>query len=476
MGIEVTGGAGGTAVALDALESVGVGLRRAAGSLLEVVARVAVGSFAGELGPGRVVSPVTAARAQAAVLAATGPTGLAGDVAGLEGLGSAVWAAVATYRAGEAAVADGVAAAQDAVMLAVGHALPELVVGVLALDALGVDVAGALDRGVYDLPALAGLTGGARGLVDGLATNPVTAPFLLPGELARHRAESDLAGVPLGGDERALRVLADSAAGLGLLDDGTRARVTAERPRVGGSAPTDLAGLARDLSDLGAGARRPDRVRVVEVVGEEGSAWVLEVPGTRLWDPRASASPFDVTTDVRLMAQESTVLAAGATEALSRAQASCGHDTSGEPVMLVGHSLGGIVAAGLASSPRFRRGHGRISVVTLGAPVSRMPVPTDVSVLSVEHVQDAVPRLDGTGNPDRERWVTVTRDLRGDDDGVGTATGAHALGEYVETAAGADASDSTSMRAWREENAGFFAPAAGTASVVRDYRVERVVP
>jgi hypothetical protein len=476
MGIEVTGGAGGTAVALDALESAAAGLRRAAGSLVEVVARVAAGSLAVELGPGSAVSPVTAVRAKAAVLEATGPTGLAGDVLVLEGLGSAAWAAVETYRAGEAAVADGVAAAQDAVMLAVGHALPEVVVGVLALDALGVDVAGFLDRGVYDLPALVGLTGGVEGLVAGLASNPVTAPFLLPGELSRRPGEPGLAGLPLGSDERALRVLADSAASLGLLEDGQRARVTAEGSGAAGSAPTDLADLTRDLADLGGGADQPDRVRVVEVVGERGSAWLLEVPGTRVWGPRASGSPFDLTTDVRLMAQESTVLAAGATEALSRAQASCGHDTSGEPVMLVGHSLGGIVAAGLASSPRFRSGHGRLSVVTLGAPVSRMPVPADVSVLSLEHVQDAVPRLDGAGNPDREGWVTVTRDLRGDADGVETATRAHATSEYVQTAAGADASDSTSMRVWRQGHAGFFAPAAGAASVVRDYRVERVVP
>jgi hypothetical protein len=145
-------------------------------------------------------------------------------------------------------------------------------------------------------------------------------------------------------------------------------------------------------------------------------------------------------------------------------------------VLLVGHSLGGIVAAGLASSPRFREAHGPVSVVTMGSPVGRMPVPASVPVLSLEHNQDAVPRLDGTPNPDRARWTTVTRDLRGDPDGVDTASAAHATSEYVETAAAVDVSDERSLVAWREEHRDFFEPDEGREPVVRDYRIERSHP
>ena len=91
--------------------------------------------------------------------------------------------------------------------------------------------------------------------------------------------------------------------------------------------------------------------------------------------------------------------------------------------MLVGHSLGGIAAAGLASSPRFTQAHQVTHVVTMGSPVGRMPVPAGIEVLSLEHTQDAVPRLDGQPNPDRATWVTVSRDLDGA--GVDRASQAH---------------------------------------------------
>ena len=80
-------------------------------------------------------------------------------------------------------------------------------------------------------------------------------------------------------------------------------------------------------------------------------------------------------------------------------------------VMLVGHSLGGIAAAGLASSPRFTAGppghpcrhDGRAASGGCRCRPDRGP-------LARAH-QDAVPRLDGQPNPDRATWVTVTRDL-----------------------------------------------------------------
>lgn len=146
--------------------------------------------------------------------------------------------------------------------------------------------------------------------------------------------------------------------------------------------------------------------------------------------------------------------------------------------MLVGHSLGGIVAAGLASAQAFTERHHVTHVVTMGSPVARMPVASGVQVLSLEHRQDAVPRLDGQVNPDRRDWVTVTRDLTGGATGVDRASSAHATSEYVATAAAADTSTEPSVAAWREGSRQFFGAGSGShgAPVIRDFRIERVAP
>jgi hypothetical protein len=228
---------------------------------------------------------------------------------------------------------------------------------------------------------------------------------------------------------------------------------------------------------------------------------VVEISGTQVWDPRAGENPFDVTTDVRSMAQEATVLADGVQQALEQAQAASAGSRierpaavgpvpapapgaaaapepatgpNPDPVMLVGHSLGGIAAAGLASSPRFTSAHPVTHVVTMGSPVGRMPVPAGTEVLSLEHTQDAVPRLDGQPNPDRASWVTVQRQLA--DAEADTASQAHDTGLYVATAGLVDGSPDPSVATWRAGSAAFFAADAHGEPVVRDFVIERVVP
>jgi hypothetical protein len=410
-----------------------------------------------------VVSPVSAARAEAALALARGPAGAGGQAAALLGLSAGVAGAVEGYRATEHAVAACVEVAQDAAFVALARAAPELVVGVLALHAAGVEVAGAADEALFAVPAVADVAGGVDGLVELVPTLPPLGHRLPPSER------------PAGDYEAALRLIGETAASAGLLHETGGAVVTPERrPRRGARAPHDLASLADDLGNLSDGERYPGHVRVVELPQPDGtSAWLVEVSGTQSWGAEPGTNPFDVTSDVRLMAGQSTALAQGVTIALDEAMAATGRDTSGEPVMLAGHSLGGIVAAGLASSPRFLAGHRVTHVVTMGSPVARMPLPAGVSVLSLEHRQDAVPRLEGQPNPDRRDWVTVTRDLEGGS--VRTASGAHSTGEYARTAALVDASTDPSTVLWRDGSGEFFTRAGGPEAVVRDFRLQRVL-
>lgn len=473
--IQVEGGVGGTAVGLDSLDLAAFRLVRAGLDLSEVLARTLLLVADVDLQASAVVSPATAARVEVALACAVGPGGLVGQLAAMSELATATSSAIAAYREVERQVTLSLDAVHDAVMFGLGFDAPALAVGAFTAHALGADLHGLaprLDHAVYDHPELADFGGGAAGLTAGLRSNPLTAPLLIPGDL-RAASRSD----PVDPYEASLRVLGDAAEPWGLLSDAGQARVLQEpAPRAGAAAPTSMAELALGQLNV-SDDDYPGHVRVIEVPQPGGgSAWVVLISGTQAWDPRAGSNPHDVTTDVRQMARESTVLAAGVEQALAQAQAESGRDTSQDPVLLSGHSLGGIVAAGLASSPAFATQHRVTHVVTMGSPVARMPVPRDVQVLSLEHHQDPVPRLEGRLNPDRRSWVTVTRDLRGDSDHVATGTGAHATEEYVETAAAVDSSSDPSIRDWRQGSRQFFQPRPGGSPVVRDYRIERIVP
>ncbi len=225
---------------------------------------------------------------------------------------------------------------------------------------------------------------------------------------------------------------ARAASRVGVLGDGGRAPVVV--PVVGGPVGSSFAGPA-DLVALGDGLDG-GRVRVVEVAAPGGgSAWVVVVPGTQVWSPVAGSNPFDLTTDVRAVTGATTVAAAGVVAALDTAmRASAARrglpagGTAAEPVLLVGHSQGGILAAGLAADARFAGTHHVTHVVTTGSPVALFPVPAGTHVLSVEHADDPVPTLDLSPNPGRPGWLTLRVG-----DGAPTAVSRHRLAEYERT-------------------------------------------
>lgn len=146
-------------------------------------------------------------------------------------------------------------------------------------------------------------------------------------------------------------------------------------------------------------------VRVVKNAQGEVTGYVVDIPGTKNWnapwDPQ-SANYAGVNVDA--MAGNRTVLQEGIEEALHRAGA-----TDGKPVMLLGHSQGGIVAA-QATPDLVSSGFNVTHVVTAGSPVGRIDVPDNVQMLSLENRNNIVPRLDATDNPDSANRTTVKFD------------------------------------------------------------------
>ncbi|WP_426518654.1 hypothetical protein ACPPVQ_03440 [Diaminobutyricibacter sp. McL0618] len=137
-------------------------------------------------------------------------------------------------------------------------------------------------------------------------------------------------------------------------------------------------------------------VRISSRVTADGIRhWLVQFPSTKSWHPRAGVAPNDLTADLVIGAEREPTMTRAAIAAMSFAGIA-----AGEPVMLAGFSLGGMVAAQVATRAA-RHGFNVTHLVTAGAPLGRVVVPDGIRVLALEHVLDIVPRIRGAGEPGR---------------------------------------------------------------------------
>lgn len=490
-GLDIRGGTGGVSaelgdlvLAAGALDAVGDDLRHAAVEVIGLSASV-------ELAASMLLSPGTGARAVASLAAVgVGPRGLLVLSAEVEATGHAVRYAAETYARVDAACAGLLEQAQQ--LAGIPFTLAFLtgtaaVTGAAALAGEGVE-----DQLVPAGPVADWLRGFARshdGSVlqetsEQLFATPGMTEMAVGGVRAATAGGLALVGAPLGGGdfgslgvraavawrstsyEDSVALLIATGSVFGAFDDGDGVRVQPVPPTALARAPGSVADILRQEDDLMVSAL-PGCVRVTQVTHPDGSsAWVVQLPGTQDWSVHGGSDPMDATSDVRLMAGQETALGRGVAQALGQAMQAAGVPP-GQPVMLAGHSQGGILAAALAADPWFRRRFNVTHIVTAGSPISRIPVPPSVSVLALEQEQDAVPRLDQRRDPDRVGWVTVRRDVGGESHDL---LGAHGVPGYVRTAAAVDRSRHPSVLGWRAGSRAFLTG----HGVVRDYRLQRV--
>lgn len=482
--IEVRGGAHGLSVQLEDLER-GARVLHAVGEEMAASA-LTIGLIAREpgLAVAGLVAPVELASAEVAILGCVGVDGAGGVAARVLATAAATRSAVATYRWGE----ERADALFDTAATTVGAAI-----GVTAVPA-----AGAIAAGVLSSPATAVAlqVPGAReaaiavGLGTGRAIDEVLHdhPWLVP------RAADGLDGLILGAGlglpalgtwlawragrhgqpypprsrEEALRVILAATRWIAL-DESDHDVTVRPRHEGRGRPPASVTDLVAADGPTSGGSR----VRMTGMPRPDGTwTWVVDVPGTQTFAPRAGDNPWDLTSNVLLSAEQQTLTTRAVARALTDAQRRTG-STGRSRVMLAGHSQGGLTAAALAADPTFRQRHGVTHVVTSGAPIATLDVPEEVSVLSLEHAEDLVPGLEGQDNPDRESWVTVRREVATDLGPDGRSTEAHHVSHYAETARLVDASDDPSLVAWRQDAADFVGDPEGEAVVI-DYDIERV--
>ena len=183
-------------------------------------------------------------------------------------------------------------------------------------------------------------------------------------------------------------------------------------------------------------AAGPGTFEVLKVHGPEGPVFVVVLPGTQGSSHTAGSNPFDPTGIVEAVHYESTFV----TEAVRGALAESGAST-GDRVMMVGYSQGGMHAANIAQNPGFAETYRLDLVLTAGSPTGREPS-GGTRYLHLEHADDWVHQVDGTANPDERDRVTVTvhgpvAEVPDDDKGLGAG---HKLGTYLTGAEAVEAS------------------------------------
>ena len=184
--------------------------------------------------------------------------------------------------------------------------------------------------------------------------------------------------------------------------------------------------------------------------------WLVYIPGTS----SHLDSPIGWAQNIQLMSDKASVRdRAASLRLVDQAMQDAGvrpHD----PVSLVGHSQGGIVAATMASdlSDRYHFDH----IVTVGSPIAHRQIGSETWVTSVEMREELVSNLDGADNPSRPNQLTVRGRAGGPPPPGGNQTGRTVTtagpgkesthGMAYQQAAWADALDQNSPAVQRQDD------------------------
>jgi hypothetical protein len=451
-GLHVTGGYGGTSARLEDLHRAAAALRQAADTLADADGVLMVAQRATFIGD--VFGSGAAARAALEPVLRS-PSSPARTAESLRGLARALVEAASTYERAEGSVELAVRAVVGAAASTLGKSPLALLlgIGVAAHGLLAVGLGSVLVRGTGRRvdPSVLVSSGAAETLLYGVGT---FLRALQPGVQGLLPAPVGPAVAPIGTLLPRRPLLVVPVLG-------------STRTLAGTDVPASDADAMRSVSD---GYSTPGAVAVTRLDHPDGTrSWLVAVPGTEEGTV-GGPNPFDMQSNLELLAGHS----AAASELTVAAMEQAGI-APGEPVMLAGHSQGGMTAMALAGSVAVTSRFAITHVLTAGSPVAGMSAQPGVEVLHVEHTTDVIPALDGRPNPDTRDRTTVRRDLSVSDDPAERAArlsfvDAHDVDLYVRTLDLVDASagHDASINAWQESvGSAVFGPDGTTAVVTR---------
>ena len=130
-------------------------------------------------------------------------------------------------------------------------------------------------------------------------------------------------------------------------------------------------------------------------------AWRIIIPGT----DGNHDSPMDWYTNFELMsADERQRGTAESLRFLDETMKQAGIQPD-DPVEIVGHSQGGIIAAAAATD--FQDKYDIQHIATLGSPIANFEIPEKTRVTAIEMDNEGIAALDGEANPHTENWLTI---------------------------------------------------------------------
>ncbi|CUR60665.1 conserved hypothetical protein [metagenome] len=380
-----------------------------------------------------VLSPATFAAAEVAVLAATtGPDGILTESVGWEADALAIRGVVAMFQERDTLAEQSVDLLDYALGRLVGTTLPVVALAAAPFLALPQTRGVSQRLGRDSLAwlethpgATRHLLNGTGGMLDGLGR----------GGLLAHPTPQDAATTlaPLLGCEGPARISPHEA------------------PRQ--VVPRTVADLVSNLSLVNGSAEAPQpdgAITVQRLTAPAGGArWILYAPGT---DDRHPFHGGDAVRDLGSIAANAAGLPSTYGDGLYQALRTAGVGRD-EPVLIVGHSLGGMLAINqLHRHPDYAI----TNVVTLGSPIAGQDIPSGVRVLSLENRGDLVPLALGERNEPTAQHVTVEfSDASTDVE--------HGLGHYHSGAEAVDRSDDPAIVEQRAALGGFLTGAGASS-------------
>ena len=444
--VEVVGGAGGLEVQYDELARTSARLRDEGEGLLLLAASRHRLLVDGDLLASAVLSPGGFARVEAALLSALdGPSGLVAAGGALELRAGQLLVAVARYRMSDV-LEEEVTRARRWLLAVSAPALAPLYVGqgigwVATVLARGGDPLEELERALVEHPGVVDELLGAATALTGPLSQGLAGPLPAFADQA-FRATTGEALLPRDVPEAAGLLALLYAPGRPVWRSRGDGSAEAERVPRGLGDVLDRLDHRNTTARAAAGTEGDIGVTRVVTVGADGRplvSWIVDIPGTKDWQFHPGSRPGvnDLASNLELMAGSENARVEAVQRILAEAQVQ-----PGQPVMLVGHSQGGMVAVRAAQELA-----GRLDVthvVTAGSPVGGMAPPEGVQVLSLENRRDVVPHTDGRENPDAAAHVTVHFDHAGS-----TIADNHAIDTaYAPAAHALDVSADPSVRVW----------------------------
>lgn len=179
-------------------------------------------------------------------------------------------------------------------------------------------------------------------------------------------------------------------------------------------APRTLQDMAADIDDLYWARTYGQSIKITRVGQGDQRRWLISIPGTNHFDAKSTPNPADMETNIRETLGLPSSMRLGIIQALHQAMSEDGLEPSQyatEPVLIAGHSQGGLIAVNLGSACPEDIGVNVNGILGLGSPGRRARLRSDVVMVDLAHDQDVIPATDGTAAHPRDHRVMVGQSL-----------------------------------------------------------------